>query len=159
MLQKLTTKFEVSLLINQSKMKMRNESILKTNSLPNGISNPVQISTLERPPDPLLHRGGDPRLRQKLVRRNTAAVLCRLVLVVIEIVVVAVSAAVVSVLILQNLRPVRNVNRQRSRTTPRPAPRRRCRLPGYSGTRHTELRRLRASGGVPDVRFIELELH
>lgn len=137
---------------------MRNESILKTNSLPNGVSNPVQISTLERPPDPLLHRGGDPRLRQKLVRRNTAAVLCRLVLVVIEIVVVAVSAAILSVLILQNLRPVRNVNRQRCRPTPRP-PRRGRRLPGYSGTRLSELRRLRASGGVPDVRFIELEHH
>ena len=93
--------------------------------LPNCISDPTEIPPFESPTNPFVHRErGDPRPRhlprQKLVRRNpntASAVAIAIAVNIVVIVVVAVtSTPAISVLVPEDLRPVRNVDRERRRS-------------------------------------------
>lgn len=88
--------------------------IFEPGFLPNCVADSTQVSAFERAPDAFVHReGGDPSPRQLLrhhfVRRNPISIASFLILLLV----VAFAPPVLPVLLLQYLRPVRHVHRQR----------------------------------------------
>lgn len=92
------------------------QSIFKSSFLPNRISNSAQISPFQRSSDSFVNRKrSDSCLRQKFMRRNpkssfleVMAAAAVFILVVVEVV-----SPILDILVSQDLRPVRDVDRQR----------------------------------------------
>lgn len=134
---------------------------------PNCISDPTEIPPFQRPPDAFVDREGrDSRPRhlprQKLVRRDPHASVKALV---VRVVVVVVAPPVVSVLVPQDLGPVRNAYRQRRRCAAVPIAGVGALGRGLLGRRgddagaHRRFAVLRRAGPgeVVDVRLVEFE--
>lgn len=137
--------------------------ILETRFFPDRVSDPAQIPALERPPDPFMHRQRrHPRPRQVLVRGHSVISILLFFLVFVFVFVRTVAGAC-PVLAPQDLRPIRNVHRQRPRPHRNPV--------DVDGLPHRLPERARVgngspgfrlvSGGVaaaPHLAFVELEL-
>ncbi|KHN21517.1 hypothetical protein glysoja_021097 [Glycine soja] len=90
--------------------------VLESRFSPNRVSNPTEIASFESPPNSFVHRErSDSRPRQKLVRRHSPNSI--FLIAPRFVVVVVVPPLVPSVLIAENLRPVRHVHRKRHRST------------------------------------------
>jgi len=89
--------------------------ILESRFRPNRVSNSTKIASFERSPNSFVHwQGSDSRFRQKLVRRHSPS---SFLLIALSFFIVIVPPPALSVLVAEDLRPVRHVHRQRSRST------------------------------------------
>ncbi|KAG9139321.1 hypothetical protein Leryth_011323, partial [Lithospermum erythrorhizon] len=91
--------------------------ILEPSFFPNCISDPTKVPPFEGPPYTFVHReGGYPRPRHLpchiLMRRNPIIITATHVII---LVIIAISPSILSILLLQYLRPIRYIHRHRRR--------------------------------------------
>lgn len=139
------------------------KSIFESSFLPNRISNSAQISSFQRSSNSFMNRKrSNPRLRQKFMWRNPKSLFLELIAVVVAVFILEVIPPILDILVSQNLRPIRDVNRQRGGGNRRNATvsdvdGRNPLWDSWFGSRTTELRGGSGVRRVEEVGLVEIE--